>query len=98
MTLTFKEKKELLDLISEHHWYESGRGGRGTNGDTLYIFIDLWNFEEFSQVFRQKHHSLFDDEGIECYWKGSYVCIPDFDDVLDFIGLSEEEMYEMFEK
>ena len=67
-------------------------------GDALYIFIDLWNFEEFSQLFRQKHPSLFDDEGIECYWKGSYVCIPDFDDVLDYIGLSEEEMYEMFEK
>lgn len=90
--MTFKEKKELLDLIDEYHWYKRDRV------DTLYIFIDLWNFEEFSQLFRQKHPSLFDDEGIECYWKGSYVCIPDFDDVLDFIGLSEEEMYEMFEK
>lgn len=90
--MTFKEKKELLDMIDEYHWY------KGDKGDTLYIFIDLWNFEEFSQMFRQKHPSLFDYEDIECYLKGSYVCIPDFDDVLDFIGLSEEEMYEMFEK
>jgi hypothetical protein len=93
--MTFKEKKELLNLIDEYHWNKRDRGAKG---DTLYIFIDLWNFEEFSQLFREKHPSLFDDEGIECYWKGSYVCIPDFDDVLDYIGLSEEEMYEMFEK
>ena len=91
--MTFKEKKELLDLIDEYHWYM-----RGSKDDTLYIYIYIWNFEDFSQLFRQKYTSLFDDEGIECYWKGSYVCIPDFDDVLDFIGLSEEEMYEMFEK
>lgn len=93
--MTFKEKKELLDLIDEYHWFKRDIGAKR---DTLYIFIDLWDFEEFSQLFRQKHPSLFDDDGIECHWKGYYVCIPDFDDVLDYIGLSEEEMYEMFEK
>ena len=56
------------------------------------------DFDELSKFFREKHPSLFDDDGIECYWKGSYICIPNFEDVLDFIGLSEEEIHEMFEE
>ena len=90
--MTFKEKKTLLNLINEFHWYTT-RDGR-----YLYVFIDLWNFDDFSKYFREKHPSLFDDNGIECYWKGSYICIPNFEDVLDFIGLSEEEIHEMFEE
>lgn len=90
--MTFKEKKNLLDLIDEFHWYEEGKKR------VLYVFIDMWDLEEFSKFFREKYPSLFDDEGIECNWKGSYVCIPYFDDVLDYIGLSKEEIHEMFEE
>lgn len=90
--MTLEEKNTLLDLINEFHWYTTG------DGRCLYVFIDLWNFDDFSKYFREKHPSLFDDDGIECYWKGSYVCIPNFDDVLDYIGLSEEEVHEMFEE
>ena len=90
--MTFKEKKTLLDLIDEFHWYTT-RDGR-----SLYVFIDLWDFDDFSKFFREKHPSLFDDEGIECSWKGSYICIPNFEDVLEYIGLSEEEVHEMFEE
>lgn len=90
--MTLEEKNTLLDLINEFHWYAT-RDGR-----CLYVFIDLCDFEEFSKYFREKHPSLFDDDGIECYWKGSYICIPNFEDVLDFIGLSEEEIHEMFEE
>lgn len=85
--MTFKEKKELLGLIDEFYWHKK---------DTLCIFINIWKFEDFSQLFRQNYPSLFADDGIECYWKGTYVCIPNFDYVLDFIGLSEEEIHEMF--
>ena len=94
--MTFKEKKELLGLIDEYYWCQKDKRDKGD--DTLYIFIDIWKFEDFSQLFRQNYPSLFADEGIECYWKGTYICIPNFDYVLDFIGLSEEEIYEMFEK
>ena len=90
--MTFKEKKTLLDLIDEFHWVAEGKGR------TLYVFIDLWDLDEFSRFFRGKHPSLFDEEGVACSWKGSYVCIPNFEDVLDFIGLSEEEIHEMFEE
>ena len=90
--MTFKEKKTLLDLIDEFHWYTT------KDGRSLYVFIDLWDFDELSKYFREKNPSLFDDDGIECYWKGSYICIPNFEDVLDYIGLSEEEVHEMFEE
>lgn len=90
--MTFKEKKTLLDLIDEFHWYKEGKKR------VLYVFINLWDLEEFSKRFQEKHPSLFDEEGIECHWKGSYVCIPNFEDTLEYIGLSEEEIYEMFEE
>lgn len=90
--MTFKEKKTLLDLIDEFHWYTT------SDGRTLYVFIYLWDLDEFSKLFREKHPSLFDEDGIECHWKGSYICIPNFEDVLDFIGLSEDEIHEMFEE
>lgn len=90
--MTFKEKKTMLDLITEFHWVKNEKGV------SLYVFINLWEFNEFSKFFLKMHLSLFNEEGIKCHWKGSYVCIPNFDDVLDFIGLSEEEMHEMFEE
>ena len=90
--MTFKEKKTILDLIDEFHWYTNDRGC------SLYVFINLWDFREFSKFFEEKHPSIFDEEGIECVWKGSYCCIPNFDDMLDYIGLSEEEIHEMFEE
>lgn len=90
--MTFKEKKTMLDLIEEFHWVKNEKDV------SLYVFINLWEFNEFSKFFLKKHSSLFDDEGIECHWKGSYVCIPNFDDVLDYIGLSEEKVHEMFEE
>lgn len=90
--MTFKEKNTLLNLIDEFHWVAEGEGR------TLYVFINLWDLEEFSKFFREKYQSLFNEEGVACNWKGSYVCIPNFEDVLDYIGLSEEEVYEMFEE
>lgn len=90
--MTFKEKNTLLNLIDEFRWVAEEKGR------TLYVFIDMWDLNEFSKFFREKHPSLFDDEGVACSWKGSYVCIPNFEDVLDYIGLSEEEVYEMFEE
>ena len=36
--MTFKEKKTLLDLIDEFHWYTT------KDGRSLYVFIDLWDF------------------------------------------------------
>lgn len=90
--MTFKEKKNLLDSIDEFHWYEEGKKR------VLYVFIDLWDFDDFSKFFREKHLSLFDENGVACSWKGSYICIPYFDDVLDYIGLSTEEIHEMFEE
>ena len=90
--MTFKEKKTLLDLIDEFHWFDDGKRRE------LCVYVYLWDFDDLSKFFREKHSSLFDDDGIECYWKGSYVCIPEFDDILDYIGLSEEEINEMFEE
>ena len=87
--MTFKEKKELLCLIDEYYWCKKDKRDKG---DTL----DIWKFEDFSQLFIQNYPSLFADDGIECYWKGTYICIPNFDYVLNFIGLSEEEIHEMF--
>lgn len=90
--LRFKEKKALMDLIDKFCWVKN------VKGVSLYVFIDLWDFYDLSKYFREKHPSLFDNGGIEYHGKGSYICIPNFEDVLDSIGLSEEEVHEMFEE
>ena len=89
--MTFKDKKNLLDLIDEFHWYKEN------DKDTLYVFVNIWDMQEFAELFKRTHPGVFDEEGIECVWKGSYVCFPHFDDVLCFF-LEEEEVKEMFEE
>lgn len=85
--MTFKQKKDLLNLIDEYHWYE----------DNLYVFIMRYELCDFMKLF-DNHPTLFDDDGVDVVWKGSYMCIPNFQEVLDYIGLEEEEIKEMFEE
>ena len=91
--MRFKEKLTLLDLIAEFHWNLIE-----TNKKSLYVFVDYYNLSEFMKFFSNMSNSLFDDEGVECSWKGDYMCFPHFEDVLEFLGLSEEEIKEMFEE
>lgn len=90
--MKYKQIKELLDLISEYHWY-----GNDTMNLSLYVFVDHYNMSDFMRLFND-YPSLFDDEGIEMRWKGSYVCISDFDEVLGNVGLDIDEIKEIFDK
>lgn len=90
--MKYKQIKELLDLIGEYHWY-----GNDTNNLSLYVFVDHYNMSDFMRLFNG-YPSLFDDEGIEMRWKGSYVCISDFDEVLGNVGLDIDEIKEIFDK
>lgn len=91
--MTFKEKYTLIGLISEFHWSNTE-----SNNKTLYVFVDDYNLSEFMKFFSDKHRSLFDEDGVECVWRGDYMCFPHFEDTLEYIGLSEEEVHEMFEE
>lgn len=88
--LKFREKQSLLLLIDEYHWHKGSRGE-----DHLYIFVSCHNMESFMRYF-STFPFLFDDEGIEIVWKGLYVCIPDFEQILDRIGESWEDIRDMF--
>lgn len=89
--MTFKEKYTLLGLIGEFHW-------DGTDKEHLYVFVNHYNMPDFMKFFDGKSRSLFEEDGVECVWRGDYMCFPNFEDVLHFIGLSEEEVHEMFEE
>lgn len=91
--LRFKEKKALMDLINEFHWYLESNGKK-----SLYVFVDYYDMPDFMKFFSDSHPSLFDDEGIDMKWKGSYMCIPNFDNILEYIGESWEDINEMFEE
>lgn len=84
--------KELLDSISEYHWY-----GNNTSDLSLYVMIDYYNMSDFMRLFND-YPTVFDDDGIEMRWKGDYVCIPDFDDVLKYVGLEMDEIKDIFDK
>jgi hypothetical protein len=45
-----------------------------------------------------KHQCLFDDDGISAVLKDHYVCIPDFEEILEMLGLEMEEIKEIFDE
>ena len=53
---------------------------------------------DFMKFFYGKSISLFEEDGVECVWRGDYMCFPNFEDVLEYLDLSEEELHEMFEE
>lgn len=85
--MTFKQKRDLLNLINEYHW----------SGDELYVCIMYDHLSLFMRFF-DNHPTLFDDDGIDVVWRGNYMCIPNFQEVLDYIGIEEEEIKAMFEE
>ena len=89
--MKYSEIQEMLKLIGEFHWHKN-RNGK----EELYVFIEYYNVADFMRLFSAKHPSLFDEEGVLMHWKGTYLCIPNFDDVLDFCGIEENEMKEIF--
>ena len=93
MSLTFKQKNELLNLISEYHWYKD----YDTNKEYLIVCVDYYNVSDFIYFFRS-YKSLFDDDGIDMKMFDYYISVPYFDEILDYIGLEEQEIKEMFEE
>ena len=81
----------LLDLIDEFHWYKEN------DRDVLYVFVNIWDLKDFTELFRRTHPGVFDEQGVSCVLKDSYLCFPNFDDVLCCF-LDEEEVKEMFEE
>lgn len=84
--MTFKQKKDLLNLIDEYQWHE----------DNLYVFIMYYELPDFMKFF-ENYNTLFDDDGVDVVWRGNYMCIPNFQEVLDYIGIEEEEIKAMFD-
>lgn len=85
--MRFKQKKQMLDAISEYHW---------NNGELL-VFVSNYNFADFMKLFR-KNYCLFEDGGMNAYLQDDCVCIPGFDRHLECIGLDMEEIKEIFEE
>ena len=82
----------MFALISEYHWY-----GNDTSDLNLYVMIDHYQMSDFMCLFKE-YPTLFDDEGVEMRWKGNYVCIPNFEDVLGYIGWDIDEIKAFFDK
>lgn len=85
--MKFREKMKLAESICEYHW-ENG---------VLVVFVNDYEFESFMSVLKE-HNCLFDDEGIAAYLRNGYVCVPEFDNILEMLGLDIEEIKEMFEE
>lgn len=88
--MTFREKKSIYDLIDEYHW----------ENDSLIIYIFHCNIQELLEfVFQNLDDSYEAEHGsIPMYADAMHICIENFDTVLSFMDLSEDEIKDMFEE
>jgi hypothetical protein len=71
--------KFIQDNGVEMHWH----------GDELMCFLDAWMINDFCYM---ASHDLFDDEGIECRLKNSYIAF-DLCDVCEYYEIDPENIF-----
>lgn len=78
-------KKFADEYIDEFHW----------DGESLIVFVYAWNIVELCSLLGSTYLS---DNGVKCVLKDRYVAIPDFEYILEYFGLDEDDINEIFPK
>lgn len=83
--MNFKEKHELVNSIYDYVCV----------CDNLKIYIDKYQCADFVN-FMSRHKDKINLKKIKAYDHGLSIIIPDFNKVLEEVGLTESEILEMF--
>jgi hypothetical protein len=82
--MNFKEKHKLVISIYKHVWYD----------DNLNVFIDKYNIGDFVIIMNHYNISL---KKLDAYNCGRFIIIKNFNKILKELGITDNEIFEMFE-
>lgn len=85
--MKFRELHDLCNSICEYHW----------EGEELTVMVDDYMFDDFMKVLKKQRNILI-NEPVKAFICDGYVSIPEFEKLLEKMGVEHEEFKEIFEE